>query len=393
MSFPFYYDRYAKLVNVTYDSSSDEEAVYGIDPKSMLFAATKGTKDYLSYIETSVITAFKKGALVDFETGPILDPKSEYTYILSAKDFFGNAITLVNNTGTFRTCKSRPQGAIELVTNVIGNTEFKINVADPDQSSIPPAGAAATRRDLYLVVSTKKIDNYSEQESLWDAASAYINNHGRVNFGLENEGTVHFAEKIDDTNAKVSVAADGTLTVTDYEISSHVLDLNTKYYVYLLGDYDLDNNVGPVYHDEIGEMTFKSATLSSLGNIYVDVEVSHVTAHGANIIYTLNKARTNDELEQLLSDVIFTIDTDEGDNAGVHSAIVFDSDTMKLFTGWDSYGNAHDYGTPPNAESASIMMDARYFDGGASLPEAQKNLALSFKTLKNRNVVPSMPPY
>ena len=107
MDIPYFYDRYAEIVNVTYDATSDEEAVYGIDPKAVTFTARKGVKDYVSLLDAATIGSFKKGTIVIFDSAPNLEPKSEYTYEITAKDFFGNDLTMVNNTGSFRTCKWR----------------------------------------------------------------------------------------------------------------------------------------------------------------------------------------------------------------------------------------------------------------------------------------------
>ena len=388
MDIPYYYDRYAEIVNVTYDASSDEEAVYGIDPKSMNFVATKvpGSKTFLSNLDAAAVGQFKKGSLVIFDTAPNLEPKSDYTYVISATDYFGNTLTLVNNTGSFKTCKSRPQGAIELTVNKIGETKFNVNIIDPDEASVAPEGGAANKRDIYFVVSTRKIDSYSGDTKLWNDAKAYIDNgYSRVNFGAADEGTVHFVEKIPDL--KILVDANGAVTVTDYEVDASGLDLNTKYYVYLLADFDLDNNKGIVRHEEIGDLSFKSATLSSLGNIYIDVAISSINAHGADIIYTLNTDRTNDTLEKLLSRVMFTIDTAEGENPGVHSAIALDDTAMTSFTGYE-----RDHVTP-HTPIVSPIMDYRYFEGGADVSDDQKNLVLNYKDLKGNNVVSNAPAY
>ncbi len=384
MDIPYFYDRYAEIVNVTYDASSDEEAVYGIDPKAVVLTAKKGVKDYVSALDASTIGTFKKGTLVIFDTAPNLEPKSEYTYEITAKDFFGNDLTLVNNTGTFRTCKSRPMGSIELVTNKIADTQFTINIMDPDKSSIAPEGGASGDRDVYFVLSTKKIDNY--ENGIWDDVNAYIDNSwSRVNFGQDNEGSIHFVKQVD--SSYISVDSEGGISVSDFPITTDVIDLNTKYYGYLLADYNLDNNRGDIYHDQIADITFKSATLSSLGNIYINVDISNITSHGANIIYSLNKERTDDQLEKLLSRILFTIDTNEGENPGVHSAIAFDDDAMNSFTGYE-----RDHSTVYSPVT-SISMDTKYFDHGDNLSDADKNRVIGYKDLKDKNVVQSMPAY
>ena len=388
MDIPYYYDKYAEIVNVTYvaDNDADDEAIYGIDPKFLQLTATKSSKDYITNIESSVAAQFKKGTVVSFTTLHHLEPKSTYSYVITAKDFFGNDLTMVNNTGTFSTCKSRPVGSIEVTNNEISNIKFKVKAVDPDDASIAPQGGSDPDREVYLVVSTRKIDSYSGNDTLWDDVQAYIqNSNSRVNFNQPDEGTVHFVERIN----TVTFDANGLMVIPETEITANVLDLNTKYYVYMLADFDLDNKKGPVYHGEIADISFKSATLSSLGNIYVNVEVKDISAHGANIYYTLNSDRTNDTLQSLLSDVLFTIDTPEGDTPGIHSAILFDDTAMNSFTGYDRQHNAI---TNPVTVS-TISMDNKYFKNGEDLSDSEKARVIAFTDLKGNKPVAQSPAY
>ena len=393
-SVPIYYDNYLEIVNATFTADSDEEAIYGIDSKGLILSITKDgvpNRTYDTIVDPAVVGLIKKSNPVNIDSLPNLDPKSDWHYVINAKDYFGNSLELHNNTGAFKTCKSRPLGDIELIENEIGNTKLRINVNDPHQSSVPAAGGTNDDRDLYLVLSTKKIENYTD-DIITDVNAFIQNNNSRVNFGQEDESTVHYAYKFN--SGEYSLDSQGGLSVQNIDKIINVLDLNTRYYAYLLADYDLDNyppgQDGVVRHGKIAELSFKSASLSSLGNIFVDVEVSNITAHSATIMYTLNKAKTNDRLEEYLSDIMFTIETEQGTTPGIHSAMVFDNDAMKCFTGYDENDNPY---TLLPSESETMMMDARYFDGGTRLSTEDKDRVTAFTDLKGRHIVENVPAF
>lgn len=386
---PFYYDNYVEITNVTYDKTvTDEEAVYGLDPKNLILTATKdgiAGEKFVTVIDISAVTDFKKGALADFKSLPVLDSNSSYSYVITGKDYFGNDLQIYRNTGTFDTCKSRPQGSIELVTNKIGETKFKVNIIDPDTASVAPENGPASERAVYLVISTIKKERYPDDATMWDAAEGFIdNNYSRVGANTDNESTVHFVYKFNTNDYTLN---NGALEASDVEITANCLDLNQRYYVYLLTDYDLDNRRGVLRHDEIASIDFKAATLSSLGNIYIDVNIAHVTAHSANITYTINDAKTNETLQGLLSDVVFLINTTEGANPGVHSGMVFDNEAMHNFTGYNPDTGNKDL-TP-----GSVLMDANYFEKGEGLSDAQKEALKNFRDIKNNPVVGDEVPY
>ncbi|HPF29897.1 MAG TPA: hypothetical protein PLZ77_07310, partial [Lachnospiraceae bacterium] len=128
-----------------------------------------------------------------------------------------------------------------------------------------------------------------------------------------------------------SYDAEHGLTIDPTLITINSLRLNTKYYAYLFCDYDLNNRAGSVRCGEIGSMTFTSASLSSLGDIFVRADINNVSANSADIIYTLNTDRTNDILEELLSSVRFDIVRSGGAEAVTDSFIEFDDVAMTNF--------------------------------------------------------------
>jgi len=379
-SIPYYYDRYMEITNYTYDKASDAESIYGISPDDgMLLIVHKDGDpgEWATLVDSSVINKFKRGMVQDYSSYPNLEPNSHYTYRIEFYDFFGNKFTNVeNNTGSFYTSKSKPVGSIKLTKNVIGDVEFKIGVTDPDDSAIKALNATADDDyDLYFVLTTDSLNKITTNE-LYDEMIKYVNNNNsRVEAVLDaagnvvsEEGSVHYLYKI----PKSQYLKDGKLDFSNLELKNiNTVDLNTKYYAYILGDYNLQNNKGDIRHDPLASFNFRSATLSSLGNIYIQTDITNITAHSANILYTLNTTKTNDVLTRLLSDIEFDIDTGKGYEPGTHSKLIFDETMLNNFTGYyhdadgnPQYYNSNEGGTQPATEYSvkSVMMDAKYFD-------------------------------
>lgn len=384
-SIPYYYDNYMEITNFTYklDESSEEklenskEYLYGISNKAGIVLTLKKegiATPIVMNLDSGTIAKFKNGTLQDLDSLRVLQPNSKYTYEITMTDYFGNEIKVENGTGQFETCKSRPVGTIELTRNVIGDVSFKLGLSDPDESAIKAAGATSNDDyDLYFVLATEDVNKVSTTK-VWSEVQKYIaNNNSRVYEETDDkgnvtkeEGTVHYVYKIN----KEQYLTNGELGFEGLALNGiKTIDLNTKYYCYILGDFDLNNRKGEVRHEPVARFEFRSAGLSSLGNIYVNTTIAGITAHGANIIYELNENKTNDVLTRLLSDIEFDIDTANGSEPSTDSKIIFNSDAMKIFTGYyvDGDGNVQTYTRPTISGSdvplKYVQMDETYFDG------------------------------
>lgn len=319
-SIPYYYDNKLVIENVMFDEAlSDPEAIYGIKSSGgMVLLVNGNNRTYNTTIDPTKIGGLKNKQIVVLDSSANLKADSKYSYELTIKDYFGNALTIENNKGLFETCKPRPSANIVLKKNIMGDIQFAVSVADAYKSAVPNADG---EYDVYFVLSTEKLDNFT-----WEDCENYLANAGRVFDDAENESCIHYVEKLpgDCLNQELLDARNGSHT---FDIGGlDCLDLNTKYYAYVLADYDLNNKRGLQLHDEIGYFTFKSASLSSLGNIYVNVSISDITYNGANIVYSLNMDRTNDVLAALLSHVQFDITASFGAEASCDSSFVFSSD-------------------------------------------------------------------
>ena len=362
----YYYDTYLELPDVKAATGSDEEALYGINRNAGVKLIVEGNSltnsgfSAETILDATTIRNFKNGVSVDIVSAANLTAKEKYKFTIVAEDYFGNPLTLINNTGVFETCKSRPIGNLEIVENKLGNFKMQVKMTDVDESAI--TANAGTGYDIYLVYSTKQIE---VEPVTKDECDAYIANDGPV-----AGSKVAFAYKFSESEY---LDADGKLKI-DEIIETTKLDLNERYFAYLYCDYDLNNKKGPVYFGEIANLRFTSASLSSLGDIYVKVDISNVTAHSANIAFTLNGDRTVDELEKLLSSVRFDIVRDGGEEEITDSYMQFDTDAMTVFSGYDhgSNGSPKDFPWAETGTFGTVMMDANFFNG--SLSEEQHAL-------------------
>lgn len=362
----YYYDSYLELPAVRYVDPSDEEALYGINRNAGMKIIVEGNSLTTSgfkaetILDATTIRNFKNGVSVDFVSAANLTPKEKYKFTIAAEDYFGNQLTLRNNTGEFETCKSRPVASLEITENKLGNFKMQVEVNDVDESAI--LNEAEEGYDIYLVYSTER----SEVEAITkEECDAYIANGGPV------EGSkVAFAYKF---SAAEYMDANGNLKI-DQIVETTKLDLNVRYFAYLYCDYNLNNKKGDVRFGEIASLKFTSASLSSLGDIYVKVDISNVTAHSANIAFTLNGDRTVDELEKLLSSVRFDIVRTGGEEEITDSYMQFDTNAMTEFSGYDHGSNETPKGFPweETGVFGTVMMDARFFD--SSLSEEQHEL-------------------
>jgi len=406
MSTPVYYDSFVKIENATYEgkgTSSNitlaDEAVYGIDPMNFEIKVTgadlsNAAFSMVSTIDSTSTDLFKRGGLVSFSSAMGLASDSHYNYEITAKDYFGNNIVFNNNTnkGEFYTCKSRPQGRITLKTNEIGKVVFDLNIVDPQKASIKPESEAALSgaRDIYLAISTVENSDMSSTANIWKDCKDYIDNgYKRVKAADESseDGPIHYLYKLKsseygfDTNGKLNV------NITTADITD--LDLDESYYAYLIADYDLNNNAGPVYHGVIGSLEFTAAGLTTLGNIYVTTSISNVTAHGATIVYHLNESKTNDVLQRLIHDVEFDITTTNGADDEIHSAVVFnDTKNTTWLTNFTGYSNVGGTWTYKASDVTDLMMDNAFFD--KSMATESDPIPYYLNSMQDYRIVPTI---
>ena len=359
----YYYDRYLELPSVRYADGSDEEAIYGINRNAGIKLIVEGNSlsnsgfKFETSLDAAVIRNFKSRISTGFKSAANLEAKSKYKFTIIAEDYFGNRLTVKNNTGEFETCKSRPVGNLEVKENKLGNFQMQVKMTDPDESAIPAEAEAGSDYDIYLVYSRERseVNPVTKEE-----CDAYL-----VNGVPVEGGKIAFAYKFSEREYRDS---EGKIKI-DQIVQTANLDLNEKYFAYLYCDYNLNNKKGDVRFGEIASLNFTSASLSSLGDIYVKVDISHVMAHSVNIAFTLNADRTVDELEKLLSSVRFNIVRTNGEEEVTDSYMQFDTNAMTDFSGYDHGTNESPIEFPWESSGnpvKPVLMDANFFNGSKS---------------------------
>ncbi|MBQ7925283.1 MAG: hypothetical protein IJ335_03215, partial [Lachnospiraceae bacterium] len=357
-SIPVYYDNNLQICNVTFDvENSDPEAVYGIGRAGGITLEIQGVTNPLfsakTMIEGQTATEFKNGTLVNFQSNYDLSSNSNYSYRIVMKDYFGNTIRVENNEGDFATCKARPQGALKVETNKVGEVVLRATVSDETRSAVPAENSQ--NYDFYLVITPE--EDQSSNPLSWEDCQAYIDNgYARIPedaaTGTE-EGRVHFLYRFKDAPCEYK---DGEQIKIDMSVMADSLDLDTKYYAYLYCDFDLNNKAGIQRFGKIGSTVFRSVSLASLGKLYIKTDITSITSSSARITYTLNEAKSSDRLMALMDSVQFDICATNGAELGTHASMLFDSTSFDYFTGRTTDGEGEPvYG--------SVLMDESYFDG------------------------------
>ena len=357
-SIPVYYDNNLQICNVTFDAeSSDSEAIYGIGRTQGITLEIQGvTNPFFSakkIIDSQITSEFKNGTLVNFQSNYDLSSNSNYSYRITMKDYFGNTIEVVNNEGDFVTCKARPQGSLKIETNKVGEVVLRANVMDGTEAAVPAENSQ--NYDFYLVISSQ--EDTDKNPLLWDDCQAYIDNgYSRVPgdeaAGTE-EGRVHFLYRFKDNPCEYK---DGDQIKIDMTVMADCLDLDTKYYAYLYCDFDLNNQAGVQRFGQIGALSFRSASLASLGKIYIKADITDITANSARITYSLNESKSSQKLMALMDSVQFDICATNGAEPGIHASMLFDSTSFDYFAGRTTDEN-------DNPVYGSVLMDKSYFDG------------------------------
>ena len=355
-SVPIYYDNHLRICNVTFDATSDAEALYGIGRTGGITLEIRGGNNPLfssvTRIDGQTINDFKNGTLITLQSNYDLNSNSSYSYRIIMEDFFGNTIEVVNNEGDFETCKARPQGNLKLETNKVGEVVLRTTVTDDTDAAVPAANSQ--NYDFYLVITPE--ESTSANPLLWEDCQAYIENGSRImadEASGREEGRVHYLYRFKDNPCEYK---DGDEIRIDMSVTADCLDLDTKYYAYLYCDFDLNNQAGIQRFGQIGETSFRSASLASLGKIYIKTDIMEVKCDRADIIYTLNADKSSDRLVALMDSVQFDICATNGAEPGTHASMLLDSASFDYFAGRTKDSS-------DNPIYGSVRMNGSYFDG------------------------------
>ncbi len=302
------YNNRIEIEGFSYVDGSDTEAVYGVDraagirivvtPQSGVGAGTTLN------LNSSEISKFKRQSAVTLTTMPVLSAKTTYHYKITAKDYFGNTLTLVNDEGSATTSNHTPEAKFNIRKNEINDLQLLLTVNDEDGAAVVREGSA-NECDIYYVVTTDRRD-LSSAADLSKAVYSYKLN-----------------------SSEYSWSADQGLSIRSLALPQVTgLELETKYFATIYCDYDLGNGKGPQRFQNIGQMSFTSAGLNSLGRVYLTCTVSDVTSNSAMISYKLNTKSTNSELTKLITRLSAEVKTGAGDDERVDAVIGFDKNAV-----------------------------------------------------------------
>ena len=365
------YSNRIEIANFGYGEGSDEEAIYGINLAQGIKINISKNGEQVSSIKlnSTQIRRFKTDVKQVMTSASNLSPRTTYTYDIYVEDYFGNKLQVENTHGQITTSRNTPYASIKMLKNEIGNNIFAISIEDEDASAIV---TNPDENGIYVVITedSKGISSVGElDQAVWYyklSASEYTYS--------EEDGL-----KVDEL---VLPAIDD-------------LRLNKNYYVTVYCDYDLGNGQGIQKFQQIGRFNFTSASLASLGKVYLDCEVIGVTCNSATVKYTLNTEFTSPELLKLLEACKFTV-KEKADDSVVSEfgferdeKVTYDDGTEKYLYELFQAGEGITY-TIENLKSVTeyylqVMVKAYYLDYEEEIVVLMSNT--QFKTLKKPTTV------
>lgn len=318
------YHNHIEIINFGYDAAvSDDELVYGINPYAgvKFTVKEKASGDVVTSrnLTTAEINNFKYNRGVVLNSLNSLKAKTEYQYEFEAVDYFDNEITLINNIGYAMTSNHAPNATIVEKVNEIGNIVLGVSIEDIDAAAVPSLDEtdAADACDVYLILTKEDPIRYESKYKTFKE--------------MEDAGIIVAYKKFAAGDYAYDPAT-GLTTPSELEITFNDLRLGEKLFACVYADYDLSNRMGPQYFKNIGQTSFKTSDLNSLGKIYVtsDLDLQNLTYKSLPMSFHLNKEATNDQLENLITGMKVEIvrGSGKGDDAVVDATFQFDENTL-----------------------------------------------------------------
>ena len=278
------YSNRIEITNVGYGDGTDEEAIYGINlAQGIKIKISKDGKEVSTInLNSTQIRRFKTNVKQMLTSSSNLSARTTYKYEFYVEDFFGDELKIENTQGEITTSRNTPYASVKLLRNEIGNVEFSISIEDIDASAVV---TDPTVNGVYVVI-TDNSQGIASVDQLDNAAWYYKLSPSEYTFTVENGLQVVDSLTLPTVNG---------------------LRLNKNYYISVHCDYDLDNGQGVQKFQQIGRLGFTSASLATLGKVYLDCTVSDITCNSANVEYTLNTELTNPQLVALLEECKFDV--------------------------------------------------------------------------------------
>jgi hypothetical protein len=225
-------------------------------------------------LKPAQISAMQEGGKVEYETPAVLRSNQKYRYRIVCLDRFGNELPLTEPAeGETHTCKAPPKAIIRLTTNEVANTELTVEIENKDH-----------------------VEAQNYRIALYDINDHLIHTVRRTEGGEDSEASTHHDLPEDG----------GKITFTN-------LSAGAAYTAVVYADYDLDNGEGIQENMEIGRIRFTTLSISALGYAIFTTEVTELTDQEATLTISLDKNRTNPQLQFLLDKVTVLITGPDGE--------------------------------------------------------------------------------
>lgn len=306
---------------------TDDELVYGVDTHGGIRFVVKNsltgaevTSRTLSVTETN---NFKDNMGIILTSLSTLKAKTEYKYEFVMEDFFGNEIPLENAVGYAMTSNHAPSATIVEKVNEIGKIVLNLSIEDVDAAAVPSLSTSDPENacDVYVILSKDdpiRLAQYSTFDEMQEAG--VITAYRKIEADTDGSGNGYTYD------------VQNGISVESLDLEFNNLRLGEKFYVSVYGDYDLTNQKGPQYFKLIGQSSFKSTDLNSLGKIYVtvDFDKDHLTYNSLPMSFHLNNESTSDQLKSLITGMKIDVvrDGGVGDDASVDASFSFTDSTL-----------------------------------------------------------------
>lgn len=231
-------------------------------------------------INASILQKLVNGKSLVYNSPTKLTSDSNYDYVIRIYDGYGNEIKTINNSGSTRTSMEAPTSTVKVI-------ESKVNLTS-------------------LQVNTKNLNNVP------------INNYHYVVYD-KNMATV-FKGKLDNSLSTEDVVLDG-------------LDPNSVYYLKIYGDYDTRDGKGVLKDNLMGDISFTTMPLSSIGYFRLISLAEDLTNNSVKLKSNLDLDNTSSVLVDLL--YAFDIKITDPEDHVVYSKSYTGDDLIPIKNGQD----------------------------------------------------------
>ena len=244
------YSNKVEIKNLAIQNEITEEVIKRITKKEI-------KKNRVQYkLSNAQVSKLKSGEAITYQTSESVKSDKNITYTIHIYDNQGNELKVENEKGKTRTAKEVPSVRVQMKTQEVNITEMTIKLENKDNA---------------------KIENYY-----------YV---------ILNNGNEIIKENLEE-NTK--------------EISRTDLDPNGYYTICFYADYDIEDGKGIRRNEKIGEYTFTTMPLASLGNIYWQTEITELGTNRVKMSILLDEIRTDKRLIQMINYVELIITDKEG---------------------------------------------------------------------------------